>query len=128
MTDSQILVAFGLAYFAIGIHAAFEPKKFPKLVDNLQDNPALAYVSGLFTMVVGYLIVLGRTWSADWSLVVTLLGWIALAKGFALVAMPKKALEFSECVTEKKCFRSVAPSVLFLAAAFTFALAWYLSR
>jgi hypothetical protein len=60
----------------------------------MMGNPGVLLLGGLFTFVAGLAIVIGHNrWSGGvLPIVVTVLGWLTLIKGFAIVAAPPPAM------------------------------------
>jgi hypothetical protein len=59
------------------------------------DSPALIFLSGIFTMTAGLAIVLTHNvWAADWRVVITLIGWLAVIGGAIRIAVPQQTIEF----------------------------------
>jgi hypothetical protein len=61
----------------------------PKLMGQVANDPALMFVSGVITFVVGLAIVrVHNFWKGGWPVVVTVLGWLALLGGLARMLFP----------------------------------------
>ncbi len=60
MNDAAILQIFALAYLAVGIGGLVDPKMAKGLMRDFEDNRALAYLAGLFGLIIGYAIVATR--------------------------------------------------------------------
>lgn len=89
--DNSILIARFLGPFImlIGISLLFNIKAFRQIAEGFFKDPALVYVAGMMTFVMGLAIVLFHNiWTADWRVIITLFGWITLIKGVWLVALP----------------------------------------
>jgi len=53
------------------------------------DNSALLYLSGLLALSFGLAVVIGHNvWRFSWRTLITLVGWIAVAKGIAILFAP----------------------------------------
>jgi hypothetical protein len=73
----------------------------------MMESPGLVLVTGIFTMGGGAAMVVGHNvWSGGaLPVAVTLLGWLTLIKGIALMGMPPRALI--------ACYRALNYSVWF---------------
>jgi hypothetical protein len=61
----------------------------------LANNKGLLWVTGLITFVTGTVIVaLHNVWSADWRVLVTLLGWLTVVKGAVILLIPSSMMLF----------------------------------
>lgn len=90
MESSLLLARFiGPYIILIGIGLIFNQKVFRQIMEDFLKNPALVFVTGLITFVTGLAIVLFHNiWIADWRVMITLFGWIALIKGVWLIVLP----------------------------------------
>jgi hypothetical protein len=96
------------------------PKASLQAINAMTESPGLILVTGIFTMIGGVATVVGHTvWSGGaLPVAVTLLGWVTLIKGVALIAAPPRALaSFYRTLHYPARFR------LYMAAAFVFS-AW----
>jgi len=61
-----------------------------KLVEDFENSPALIYISGFFSLLVGMILIeFHNFWIKDWTVLVTIIGWAATIKGIMLIAFPK---------------------------------------
>ncbi len=61
-------------------------------VEALSKNPAALYVSGLFALAFGLVVVIAHPiYVADWRVVITIIGWLAIFKGIARLFFTKQA-------------------------------------
>ena len=80
----------GLGCLLMCVALIARPKSSIEALQKLIDDPALTLVTGIVTLAAGVALVVGHN---DWSggavsIAVTVVGWITLVKGFALVAAP----------------------------------------
>lgn len=70
------------------------PKASLEAITAMMESPGLILVTGIFTTAGGTALVIGHTvWSGGaLPVAVTLLGWLTLIKGIALMATPPRAL------------------------------------
>jgi hypothetical protein len=128
MSDTQILTIAGLVYLAVWISSLTEPSRMKNLIRSLSDNDALAFISGVFTAILGYLIVITHNvWAWQWTVVVTFIGWAALVKGLWLVAAPRSMLAFSKTFTSGKAMGTFLTWLLFVFGAGCLAIAYRLA-
>jgi len=64
------------------------------VIDAMLDDPAAMMLAGVIALAAGLAMVLGHNiWSGGWvTVALTVLGWMMLAKGVALVALPADTL------------------------------------
>ncbi|MCR4338047.1 MAG: hypothetical protein NUV91_09620 [Candidatus Omnitrophica bacterium] len=73
-------------------------KTYQKMIEDLIQNSALVYLSGIFALIVGLLMVqFHNIWVLDWPVAITIVGWLGVIKGVRLIVFPNslpKAIEF----------------------------------
>jgi hypothetical protein len=58
------------------------------------DSPALIFLSGIITMTAGLAVVLTHNvWAADWRVLITIIGWLAVVGGAIRIAIPQQTIE-----------------------------------
>jgi hypothetical protein len=89
MTDAQIFQLFGLIYVAAGLGGLLTKTGYIQtLLEEFSKSPALLYLSGMMAVVVGFLLVtFHNVWVLDWTVIITIFGWLALIKGLMLMAL-----------------------------------------
>lgn len=92
MTDAQILQLAGVTLFPMGVAWVVNPKTLRELVRDITNSRGMLLLSGMFAIIVGYLILALRI---DGSTVVTILGWIAFVKGLSILILPAAGLKLS---------------------------------
>ena len=93
----SVLVAkiLALIYISTGISALRGKPTFSQLIEDFEQSPALTYISGFFTLVSGaFLVAYHNIWVKDWTMLITIIGWLALLKGVMLIACPEYLLLF----------------------------------
>jgi hypothetical protein len=85
---------FGLSCLVMCAALFARPKEFLEAIESVKESPGLILVTGIFTMIGGVAAVVGHNvWSGGaLPVAVTLLGWVTLIKGVALIAAPPRAL------------------------------------
>ncbi len=97
--DNSILFSKFIGPFIIitGISVLFNIKIYHKIVEEFFKDPALVYITGLITFVAGLAVVIfHNTWAADWTIIITLIGWLTLIKGAWLVVLPGTLLKIAK--------------------------------
>ncbi|PIP86445.1 hypothetical protein COV42_00930 [Candidatus Campbellbacteria bacterium CG11_big_fil_rev_8_21_14_0_20_44_21] len=87
--DLSFLLAkiLGLFYLILGV-IVFKKTEIRKISEELSKNEALRFVFGLIILLIGIIIVaIHNVWSGDWRVLITLLGWLSLVKGFSSLWM-----------------------------------------
>ncbi|MBN1870979.1 MAG: hypothetical protein JW800_00235 [Candidatus Omnitrophica bacterium] len=96
-TSVFIARIFGLCYLIIGTGLLFNRKALRMVMEDFCKNAALVFFSGMFALVVGVVIILKHNiWVADWTVIVTIIGWAGLIKGVWLIVFPDSASKFMQ--------------------------------
>ena len=85
---------FGLSCLLMCAALFARPKESVAAIKSMKDSPGLVLVTGMITMIGGAAAVVGHNvWSGGaLPVAVTLLGWVTLIKGVALMGAPPRAL------------------------------------
>ena len=80
----------GPLMLAVGIGIFVNGAVYRLLADEFLRSRALIYLSGLLTMTAGLALVLTHNvWRADWPVIITILGWLALIGGAFRIIAPQ---------------------------------------
>ncbi len=80
----------GPLLLAVGIGIFVNGQVYRMLADEFLRSRALIYLSGLLTMTAGLALVLTHNvWRADWPVIITILGWLALIGGAVRIIVPQ---------------------------------------
>lgn len=81
---------FGLYMIAAGVGVLFSRSLFSRMLDELRSGVTLAYLTGLVAFAIGAVTVtLHNEWSNPPAIVISLVGWLALAEGILFLAVPR---------------------------------------
>lgn len=97
-TQAAVIVAqvLGPLYVVAGLGLITAPERGARLISDMETNPAQALTWGLIALGLGLLILAVHPgWSADWTALVTLIGWLATLKGVLLILAPDMLLRLS---------------------------------
>lgn len=94
-TSTFLAQLFGLLYTVIGVSIFMDSLRFRQLISDMQKaNPLTLYLAGVTSLVVGFsIITFHNVWTPDWRGLITLIGWIALAKGVLMLLQPSILLK-----------------------------------
>ncbi len=80
----------GPLMLAVGIGIFVNGAIYRMLADEFLRSRALIYLSGLLTMTAGLALILTHNvWRADWSVIITILGWLAAIGGAVRIIAPQ---------------------------------------
>ena len=89
--ELSIFVAKVLAIIYLSVaYAAFTGKTdWSKMLKSFDASPALTYVTGMITVLLGMILVqYHNLWVKDWPVLITIVGWAAVIKGIMFIAFP----------------------------------------
>ncbi|MBC8470381.1 MAG: hypothetical protein H8D56_13000 [Planctomycetes bacterium] len=122
MSDAQIFQIISIVYIAVGIGIFINPGFYKKLFEDFIENAAVMYLGGVMALTIGYLIlVFHNTWTKDLSVIITIVGWLALIKGILILIRPKIVIALSRAMVQKEGILKIeAIAVIILGLAFAF--------
>jgi hypothetical protein len=89
---------------------------FRAMAQDFLRSPPLVFLSGVLTMTAGMAIVLyHNVWTADWRLIITLLGWAGAVGGAARMTLPAGVKSIGEAVLGSKPWIMTTGGVFWLA-------------
>jgi uncharacterized membrane protein HdeD (DUF308 family) len=79
-----------LTYISAGIAALSGKLTFRKIIEDFEGSSGLTFVTGFITIVFGMLLVeYHNIWVKDWTVLITIIGWVSLLKGVMLIIFPQ---------------------------------------
>ncbi len=96
MTNSKLIAALtGPLLVTMGASAILNQDMFPKLAQ----ETGLIFLTGILLLLAGLAIVrVHNIWSGGWPVVITVLGWLAVAGGVARMLFPQMAATIIDAV------------------------------
>jgi uncharacterized membrane protein len=127
MANSTFLARLmGPLMLAVGIGVFVNGQVYRLLADEFLRSRALIYLSGLLTMTAGLAIVLTHNvWRADWPVIITILGWLALIGGAFRIIAPQGTERVGRAILKHKHGLSIA-GVVWVAIGAVLCLVGYL--
>ncbi|MBU1445853.1 hypothetical protein KKD70_01155 [Patescibacteria group bacterium] len=114
--DLSVLVAkiYGTVAIALGLGMLFNAEYYKETFRSIFKDKTYLFFGGIAALVIGLLIILHHNiWEASWAVLITIIGWIALIKGFLLLVFPQMTVIFEPLFT-KKTFIVITGLILFL--------------
>lgn len=97
-TQAALVIAqvLGPFYLIAGISLATAPERAARLIDDMATNTAHTFLWGFIALGLGLLVLaFHHAWTADWRVLVTLIGWLATVKGALLILAPAMMIRFT---------------------------------
>jgi len=74
----------------IGVGVLLNEANYAAIITEAAHSPTLIYLSGLMTLPLGLAILnVYRAWTADWRVIVTILGWLLAIGGVIRIVLPQ---------------------------------------
>lgn len=97
--DTAVFVArvFGIFYLAAAVGMILNRSFYQKFMEDYSNNAVLIFLTGMIALVAGTVIVLlHNVWAANWTVLVTIIGWGGLIKGVWIIIFPETVPRFME--------------------------------
>jgi uncharacterized protein YjeT (DUF2065 family) len=107
----------GIYFLAIGLAFIIYPSRFKRMYQQTVKDENFLFLGAILALLIGAVIVsIHNRWVLGWPLIITLLGWWSLLKGFALLAYPPLIKFFSFIQNKSNRFYRMI-SIVYLAIA-----------
>ena len=90
--NSSIFLAWliGPTLVIVGLAILIQREYYRDMVERFFNDPQDYFFSGVASLVMGLAIVAAHNlWVADWRVIITVIGWVALFKGVARLLFPQ---------------------------------------
>ncbi len=125
-TSIYLAKLMGPIYFVIGLGVLINPAYFRSVAREVAASPALLYLTAVFALVAGGLIViLNNVWSG-WPIVITILGWLAILKGTVRILAPTRSTEMINRFIANPNFETATGLVALALGAYLTAMGFWL--
>jgi len=119
--ELSILIAkiTAVIYLSASIGGFLNRDYYRRLADDMYKNAALTYMMGFMAVIVGFLIVhYHNLWGKDWTVLVTIVGWLSLIKGIFIIVLPKFIQRLAESFLTERVMKIYPYVTLFLGLLF----------
>lgn len=121
--ELSILIAkiIGVIYLSFGVGLLFNPQFYKNEIPKLIENTSYLILGGFLAIIIGLLIVDNHNyWVKNWTVVITIIGWIALLKGILLLAFPTLSKIYKPLFKSENFYKILGPLVLIFGLLFTY--------
>jgi len=99
----------------VAIGVLVNRKTYQEAIEDFFKNAAVIYTGGTLALFLGLLIVLTHNiWTANWTVLITILGWSGIVEGVLKIIFPNILIKFIQ-IYQKKPALLVIDLLLFLA-------------
>lgn len=105
--DVSIFLAktLGLYILIMAIMMFAKEKKVKVIVKEICNNPALLFLSGCTTLIIGVLlIIVHNIWIFDWRVIITVVAWLTFIKGIIRTLFPHVSVRIMNKIMKKKSY------------------------
>jgi len=123
MTGPAVSIArlAGPLFVVIGIGILLNQPVYSAMVTEAVRSPILVYLSGVASLLAGLAILNAhRAWTADWRVIITVLGWLCVVGGIVRIVLPRLTVSLAPKIYS-------GPAAMLIAGAVVLVLGFYLS-
>jgi len=114
--QTSLFLAKLMGPFMVVMAAAivFNRDHFKKAIEEGINSPISLLIAGMLTLVTGLAIVnTHNVWTADWRVIITLLGWLSIIGGIIRIAMPAIVKTIAEKALHNWSSYQIFPAAVF---------------
>ena len=79
----------GLLFSIDAVGVLINTAIYRRMVEEFTESPALRYLGGILALLFGLFILnFNNAWTADWTVIITIIGWLSVVKGVLLIVFP----------------------------------------
>ena len=96
----RLATAYGVGIFVVALAAIAGPARFAAAIADFERSAGLTFLGAILAVIVGLgMVMLHNLWTDPTAILVSLLGWVVLAKGVLVLAVPEGLLKLAVAVT-----------------------------
>lgn len=92
MTNAELIAGFaGPMLIAVAAAMLINRLAIVGAIKDVSNNPGFVFVIGILTLIAGLAIVrVHNVWAAEWTVLVTVIGWLAIVGGIIRIVWPHR--------------------------------------
>ena len=103
----------GPLFVVIGLGILLNTSFYTGMVVEAVHSPTLVYLSGVASLLAGVAILNAyRAWTADWRVIVTVLGWLCIVGGILRIVLPRLTVSLAPKVYSGSAAMLIAGAVV----------------
>ena len=104
--------------FAIAVGLLVNAAGYRTMAEEFLSSRALTFLAGVISLPAGLAVVLTHNvWTADWRVVVTLLGWLLIVSGVIRVVAPQQAMAWGRAAARNPVTFKIGAAIWLLIGA-----------
>jgi hypothetical protein len=117
-TSRFLAQLIGPTFLVIGLGMLANREGYRVMAREFLDSRALIYLAGLLALVPGLAVVLvHNVWVADWRVIVTIFGWLAVVGGVFRLLFPHRVVTIGTRMVESEGYMRVGGVVVLVLGA-----------
>ena len=127
--ESSIFFArlLGLYLVIVATGILFNLKTYQRMMEDFCKNVALVYLGGVLALFFGLIVVLlHNVWVANWTVIITIFGWLGIIKGAWLIVLPNTVARFTEVYQRKTVALTIHLAVILALGIFQIVRGYFL--
>jgi len=109
MTAIYIAKIAAVLYLCVGIGALINKNNLKRVVEDFIKSPGATYIAAILALILGFgLLSVNSAWTADWTVIITLMGWGGIIKGAFGLMFPEYTIKLSGYFSRMKNLYLVA--------------------
>jgi hypothetical protein len=121
--ETSVLIAkiIGVIYLSFGVGLLINRNYYKKELPKLLENTSYLIFGGLVAIIIGALIIDNHNyWVKNWTVIITIIGWIAFLKGIVLLVFPTSFSSYKSILNSNLFYNILVPLVLILGIIFMY--------
>lgn len=111
-----IAQALAVTYLTIGLGLMLNKDYYRRFFQDYYTETSAMQLSGFIALMLGFtLIALHNIWLKNWTILITLIGWLSLIKGVLIIVFPEKIRQLTKLIRNPE---NLSPVLFLLAAIF----------
>lgn len=113
--ETSIFIARSLAvvYISVALGFLVSGEFYRKELAKMLDNSAFMLLGGITALIIGLLMIeYHNIWVQNWTVLITIMGWVALLKGVIFLIFPRWVVFFKPMLKPKNLNLLILPMVI----------------
>lgn len=104
MTNAELIAGYaGPLFMAVAVALLINRRTVVGLIADLSNGPGIIFFAGILTLLAGLAIVRAHNvWSAEWTVLVTVIGWLCVIGGIIRIVWPDRVASMRDAVMKSE--------------------------
>ena len=98
MSNAELIAGLaGPVMIAVAAAILINRQTIARVINDVSSGPGFVFFAGILTLLAGLAIVrVHNVWSAEWNVLVTVIGWLAVVGGVIRIVWPERVISISK--------------------------------